>query len=176
MSEPYYIDEAQMLAYKAWNTLRLTPPADLYRVAQSLKLDVCEREFVDAIDGVYVRLPDGRGRIGLNSIYTKPISRRSFTFAHEIGHHLLSRRINPGKQLFFVDTSKQASSITEKACDRFAALLLMPEDLIRHHYSELEHNPENRLSILAERFGVSAWAMRRRLRELGLQVSFYRRQ
>jgi Zn-dependent peptidase ImmA (M78 family) len=58
----------------------------------------------------------------------------------------------------------------ERACDRFAALLLMPEDMIRKCYDELVHNPGCRVSIMADRFGVSEWAMRRRLKELGLSV------
>lgn len=173
MSKLYYTDEAEMLAHKAWETLQLSPPVDLYRVAESLSLNICEREFDDSIDGVYVRLPEGYSRIGLNNLYTKPMSRRRFTLAHEIGHHLLSRKVNPGRNLFFVDGSKTGSTLMEKACNRFAVLLLMPEMLIKEHHEQLARNPENRLAILSDRFGVSNWAMRRRLKEIGLQPTGY---
>lgn len=162
-----------MLAHKAWDTLLLSPPVDLSRVAGSLGLHLCEKEFDDSIDGLYVRLPEGFARIGINNLYTKPMTRRRFTLAHEIGHHLLSRKINIGSKLFFVDGSKTGSSIMEKACNRFAVLLLMPEMLVKEHHEQLVHNPENRLAILSDRFGVSNWAMRRRLKEIGLQPTGY---
>jgi Zn-dependent peptidase ImmA (M78 family) len=170
----HFDDEAELFAHKAWKTLKLEPPADLARVAQRLGIEVCEREFVREIDGLYLRLPDAPPVIAINSLYVKPLARRRFTLAHEIGHHLLGRRTHPGSRLFFFDTSQTKHSIVERACDRFAALLLMPEDWVRRYYDELSFNAENRVSIMSRRFGVSAWALRRRLRELGLQASTYR--
>lgn len=174
MSKLYFSTEAEMLTHKAWESLRLSPPVDLYAVAKSLKIEVAEREFDESIDGIYVRLPSGYARVGLNTIYTKPLSRRRFTFAHEIGHHLFSRNLSPGKQIFFVDGKKTVISQIEKSCNLFAVSLLMPAPLLKQHYDQLSYNTENRLSVLAERFGVSNWALRRRLRELGLQVSDFR--
>ena len=113
--------------------------------------------------------------IAINSSYTKPVACRRFTLAHEIRHHLLTGKINPDSRLFFFDTARVRRTIIESACDRFAALLLMPEDLIRLHHTELTHNAEQRVRIMAERFGVSAWAMRRRLRELKLPYAMRRR-
>jgi Zn-dependent peptidase ImmA (M78 family) len=168
-------DEAELFAHKAWKTLKLEPPADLGRVARRLGIEVCEQEFVAEIDGLYLRLPDAPPVIALNNTYAKPLARRRFTLAHEIGHHLLGRRMAQTSRLFFLDTARTGRTIVERACDRFAALLLMPEDWARRYYEELEFNPQHRVRIMAERFGVSAWALRRRLRELGLQVSTYRR-
>jgi len=163
-------DEAEMLAYKAWETLKLEPPVDLKLVASRLGIVIVEQEFSEEIDGVYVRLPDRPPVIGVNDIYTKSPERRRFTLAHEIGHHLLSRRVK-GDKLVFADTALQRKySIMERSCDRFAALLLMPEPEIRKHHKELAHNEESRLAVLSARFEVSPMAMRRRLRELGLQV------
>lgn len=159
-----------MFAHKAWETLKLEPPADLSRVAERLGIEVCEREFVTEIDGIYLKLPDAPPVIAINNSYVKPLPRRRFTLAHEIGHHLLGRRL-PDTRLFYFDTSKMRRSILERACDRFAALLLMPEDWVRRYYEELSFNAENRVSIMSQRFGVSAWALRRRLRELGLHTS-----
>lgn len=163
-----------MFAHKAWKTLKLVPPVDLSIVAGRLGLEVCEREFVGEIDGVYLRLPDAPPVIAINNSYLKPLARKRFTLAHEIGHHLLGHRTAPGTRLFFFDTSGTRRSMMERACDRFAALLLMPEDWVRRYYEELSFNKENRLRIMAERFGVSAWALRRRLKELGLQTGTYR--
>ena len=168
MSGLHFEDEAELFAHKAWQTLALEPPADLAKVASRLKIVVEEREFVPEIDGVYVRIPGAPPAIALNCSYVKPYARRRFTLAHEIGHHLLTRRIDPHQRLFFFDTSETRRTVMERACDRFAALLLMPEGLVRQYHDDLAANESKRIAVMASRFGVSAWAMRRRLRELGL--------
>jgi Zn-dependent peptidase ImmA (M78 family) len=170
LSRLHFEDEAELFAHKAWQTLGLEPPADLVKVASRLGIVIEEREFCPEVDGVYLRLPGGPPVIALNKSYLKPPVRRRFTLAHEIGHHLLTRRIRPDRRLFFLDTSKTRPTALERACDRFAALLLMPEELVRRYFEELAANETKRVSIMASRFGVSGWAMRRRLRELGLQA------
>lgn len=162
-------DEAEMLAHKVWETLKLEPPVDLKLVASRLGINVVEQDFSEEIDGFYIKTAGYRPVIALNICYLKPPERRRFTLAHEIGHHVLSRRVKTDG-LFFYDPVDHKRAIVERSCDRFAALLLMPENLIRRHYEELAYNQESRVAILASRFGVSQWAIRRRLRELGLQV------
>lgn len=168
----HFEDEAELFAHKAWRTLKLEPPADLGRVAERLGIDVREREFVEEIDGVYVRLPGAPPVIAVNSCYLKPLARRRFTLAHEIGHHLLARDAKPDARLCIFDTATTRRTMMERACDRFAAHLLMPDDLVRRYYDELAYNQHQRVAIMAERFGVSTWAMRRRLRELGLAARY----
>ncbi|MCE5314874.1 MAG: ImmA/IrrE family metallo-endopeptidase [Armatimonadota bacterium] len=175
MARLHFQDEAELYAYKAWESIGLEPPVDLGVVAKRLGIDVHEREFVEEIDGVYLRLPGAPPVIAINNSYIKPPARRRFTLAHEIGHHLLGSRISPGSRLFFLDTNDTRRTTMERACDRFAALLLMPESLIRLHYDQLAYNPGCRVDIMAERFGVSAWALRRRLKELDLPVRMRRR-
>lgn len=175
MTRLHFEDEAELFAHKAWQTLKLEPPVDLRLVAERLGLEIHEREFVEEIDGLYLRLPGAPPIIAVNNSYTRPLTRRRFTLAHEIAHHLLTSRISPGHRMFFFDSSKTNRSLVERACDRFAALLLMPEDLVRQYYGDLSANSEQRVSIMAERFGVSAWALRRRLKELGLDSRMRRR-
>lgn len=170
MTKLHFEDEAELLAHKAWESLGLRPPADLLVVAARLGVRVEERPFVDEIDGVYLRLPGASPVIAINNAYTKPLARRRFTLAHEIGHHLLGRRLASNQRQFFFDTAKTRRTLLERACDRFAALLLMPESLVRQYHAELVFNPSKRVSVMSERFGVSGWAMRRRLRELGLPI------
>lgn len=170
MSKVCFTDDAELYAHRAWERLGLEPPVDLRLVADRLGIVVEEREFAEEIDGIYLRLPGAPPIVAVNSVYLKPPERRRFTLAHEIGHHLLSSRFANGKRLFFLDTDRTRRTLAERACDRFAAMLLMPEHLVRRFYAELEHNPSYRLSILSVRFGVSEWAMRRRLRELGLPI------
>ncbi|MCX8053932.1 MAG: ImmA/IrrE family metallo-endopeptidase [Armatimonadetes bacterium] len=170
MSRLHFEDEAELYAHKAWKTLQLEPPVDLLKVASRLKIVVEEREFVPEVDGLYLRLPGAPPVIAVNTSYVKPLSRRRFTIAHEIGHHLLARRISPHRRLYFIDTPKTRRTVMERACDRFAALLLMPENLVRQYFRELAANESKRVAVMSSRFGVSAWAIRRRLRKLGLGV------
>jgi len=166
-------NDAQRLAYQAWQTLKLLPPADVNRVAARLGIDVYYQEFVPEIDGLYLRIPNSRPVIAVNNSYVKPIGRQRFTAAHEIGHHLLSGRIPRANRLFFFDTISTRKSMVERACDRFAAMLLMPEELVRKWFADLSANPEHRVAIMADRFQVSPGAMRVRLRELGLPYQLY---
>lgn len=168
MPKLYFEDEAALYAHKAWETLKLELPVDLSVVTQRLGIEVSEREFVEQIDGFYLRIPSAPPVIAINNSYTKPPARRRFTLAHEIGHHLIGTRITPGRRLFYFDTSDTRRTAIERACDKFAVLLLMPEQLIKSNFDELAQNPGMRINIMANRFDVSAWAMRRRLRELGL--------
>jgi hypothetical protein len=55
----------------------------------------------------------------------------------------------------------------EKLADRFAAAILMPEQAVRTETGRFSTNAECLPAILADRFGVSLTAMRRRLRQLG---------
>ncbi|PWG59084.1 PD-(D/E)XK nuclease family protein [Bifidobacterium catulorum] len=56
------------------------------------------------------------------------IRRRNFTLLHEIGHHLQQT----DKDLIFTCsiTNDAAKSFEEDACDRFASLMLVPDDLV----------------------------------------------
>lgn len=176
MRKLYFTEEAERFAHSAWQSLKLEPPADLGRVAAKLGVQMYYEPFVEEIDGFYLLTPGGRPVVAVNNSYLKPPGRQRFTAAHEIGHHLLRNRISDRQQrLFFVDGADTRKTLIERACDRFAALLLMPEHIVRQWFDELASNPTNRVAIMADRFGVSRWAMRARLRELGLPYREYRR-
>jgi Zn-dependent peptidase ImmA (M78 family) len=164
----HFVDEAEMFAHKAWDALSLSPPADVDLVAQKLGIDIVRQDFVPEIDGLYLRIPGCPPVIAINSSYVKPPGRQRFTVAHEIGHHLLSRGRTTTDRVIFLDGADTTKSSMERACDRFAALLLMPEEIFRAYHKDLSANPEHRVAILADRFGVSIAAIRRRLRDLDL--------
>lgn len=168
MARVYFADDAERFAWQAWKSLKLEPPVDVGKVARRLGIDLYREDFVEQIDGLYLRMPDAPPVIAVNSSYLKPPGRQRFTAAHEIGHHLLAGRVSPKSRVFYIDGVKTRKTTLERACDRFAALLLMPESIVRQWFEELAANPENRVAIMSERFGVSRWAMRVRLRELGL--------
>jgi Zn-dependent peptidase ImmA (M78 family) len=164
-----------MFAHKAWEKLKLQAPADVMKVAERLGIEVHEREFEEEIDGVYIRIPGAPPVIAVNCCYLKPEGRKRFTLAHEIGHHLLSRGAKADSRFCIFDAANTRRTMMERACDRFAAHLLMPEELVRQFYTDLVHNARQRIPIMAERFGVSTWALRRRLRELGMPIRERRR-
>jgi hypothetical protein len=96
--------------------------------------------------------------------------RRRFTVAHEIGHWVLHdhRRRPTYCRSAFIDTGtgyevseqeREPKPPAEDEADAFAAALLMPASLLRHHY---EHTTRD-FDQLKEMFGASAKAMGKRL-------------
>lgn len=171
----HFFDDAERFAFKAWETLKLEAPVDISIVTGRLGIDLYKEEFVEEIDGMYLRIPDAPPVIAINNSYFKPIGRQRFSTAHEIGHHLLCKHTESESRLFFVDSVRTRKTSLERACDKFAALLLMPDHLVKQWYDELAANPENRVAIMCERFGVSNWAMKIRLKEMGLNVRKWQR-
>jgi hypothetical protein len=104
----------------------------LNEIAGELGLEVRHRE-AESYEGALLRVPGSRfGYIVLNS-KIKEESRRRFTLAHEIGHHVL-----PGQQELSmpcvagrIENWQRALDPTERAANRFAAEILMPRAPIR---------------------------------------------
>ena len=139
--------------------MELSPPVDLKKVSDWLGVRVRYEPFTGGIDGLYTLLSSGQAVIALNA-RSHP-ARRRFTWAHELGHHLLgikrrgTRRFRMGKK-----------GVSERQCDRFAAHLLMPDDQIRRALGSAKWWRPRTVRLLAARFGVSRQAMRIRLKEL----------
>lgn len=90
-------------------------------------------------------------------------TRQRFTQAHELGHVLLNH-VAKGKSPRRDTTFKaQAGDWIEIDANAFAAELIMPEKYVRHLASKITD-----IVKLAKKFGVSPWAMRYRLMNLGL--------
>ena len=93
------------------------------------------------------------------------MERKRFTIAHEIAHKVLNH-IDDTKHVsisFRDDYSSQGTSAEEIAANAFAAVLLMPEKIIRHVYT-LTSN----IVATARYLGVSDAAARNRLNNLGI--------
>ncbi|MBP3957848.1 ImmA/IrrE family metallo-endopeptidase [Gemmata sp. G18] len=102
------------------------------------------------------------------------LARRRFTAAHELGHFLLHRDRMTGfiADVTISETDEGAGDLEPEA-NRFAAELLMPEEVIRARATELqrEHQACPRLVLayrLASELLVSREAMRYRLKTLGV--------
>lgn len=85
-----------------------------------------------------------------------PRNRKSFTLAHELGHHFL----HDGTKLRVDDLDYSLEgSLEETEANYFAASLLIPEELLTYRLGL-----DDRISELAEYFNVSEAAIRARIR------------
>lgn len=103
---------------------------------------------------------EGRWVFGINR--NDPPGRRRFTLMHEFKHALDGLRTVRDYRSWRKGMPKP---LEEYLADRFAAVLLMPDEWVR-----AAARREQRLSRLAWRFGVSQEAMANRLQELALPI------
>jgi hypothetical protein len=140
------------------------PPVDVAELAGSLcclrvRAGADLRALVNADAGVHlsgVLLP-AESEIWVRR--DESLTRRRFTIAHEIGHHFLH---SDGATVLCraadVDQAEEAAKLKERQANRFAAELLMPEELVRAHADR-----EADVTELARMFNVSPIAMAYRL-------------
>lgn len=124
-------------------------------------------------------LPAAR-RIYVNAVEAqRSHGRRRFTIAHELGHWHLHRSAGDDAHARFCRSDEigasgfavQHAQRIEREANRFAAALLMPEQLVRAEAPKLKLN----VALLAERFGVSGPAMQVRLESLNLLPDYMKR-
>jgi Zn-dependent peptidase ImmA (M78 family)/DNA-binding XRE family transcriptional regulator len=91
-----------------------------------------------------------------------PGDRQRFTLAHELGHLLLTHRINP-------------SLDAEQVCNRFAGAFLFPRSAVLQALSEHRKAIElQELAMLKAEFGLSMGGILYRARDLGVVSTAYR--
>lgn len=137
-----------------------TDPLDVEGLVRALGIKLVYKSLADDISGHLQQSDDGQWLITVNALHHP--NRRRFTIAHELGHYFLHSR----DQNDFVDKILFRSSDSdpiEREANVFAAELLMPsaefQNLIKQGTTMVEH--------LAQRFNVSAMAVRVRAKELG---------
>ena len=108
--------------------------------------------------GMFMRLPDGREIIKINSCLSYQQMR--FTWAHEICHSITTT--GP------VTLECRASFDEEQLCSQFARHLLVPDEVLSRECARLGHPENNRFGALAELFQVTKELMGERLKETGL--------
>lgn len=113
----------------------------------------------------------GQALIAVNAAHSE--RRQRFSIAHEIGHLILhsnNEHLNVDryeKQLF--TRADGVRNLDEMEANEFAAILLMPEDLLTKDFDILfENGPDNIISGLADKYQVSEAALTIRLKNLGL--------
>lgn len=151
-------------------------PVNVEEIAKSLGVTVvADPSSSDDISGFFI-LDEGQPIIGVNAKHSP--ARQRFTIAHELGHYLLHR---PGEGVAYVDKAflvkfRNAESSSgeyseEIEANLFAAELLMPHSEIQKAISQcstFDAHDDDRISELANRFGVSQQALLIRLGNLGL--------
>ena len=153
-------------------------PTPLEKIASSLGLTIVkDKSFEDSISGVFV--PEKMAII-VNASH--PEVRQRFTIAHEIGHFIL--HYDPNNLDLFVDKSlafyrnrktSEGLDDNEKAANKFAAELLMPEEILRKRVDTygVDLFDDFAVSRLAKAFNVSEQAMTLKLQSLeGVGVHF----
>jgi Zn-dependent peptidase ImmA (M78 family) len=146
-------------------------PINVEAVAKSLKIPIEYQTYEDDISGMLV-MKDGNAIISINKLH--PEKRRRFSIAHEIGHYLLhgnSASVFIDKSPVFLRDKKssEGTQIQEIEANRFAAELLMPEDILKGKIvkKNLDIDDEIDLEKLAKQFKVSTQALTVRLTRLG---------
>jgi Zn-dependent peptidase ImmA (M78 family) len=151
------------------------PPVDPNRVAKAVGLVVVADDLGPEVSGLLIR----RGEQALVAVRrSDPPTRRNFTIAHEIGHHVLGHQFQSGEHVH-VDKgnyisqrgprSSTGADPREVEANQFAASLLMPSWLVREAADTLG-SPilDFDVTQLAKLFKVSEQAMTIRLTALGL--------
>ena len=178
--------EAQNVLANSASTQHIVP-AEL--IAQQVLLTVFETEDIDVpvdIDAVLkheqITLKIGsfttpgvmgaydRQKRNIFAHKAASIERKTFTVAHELGHHFLHKEKQ--KDVMWRQTFQQIGHEErglEREANRFAAALLMPEHLVREVWDGLMRKD---VVTMARTFGVSNTAMRYRLQQLGLIAAF----
>ncbi len=139
-------------------------PVDPVAIAHGMGAVVYDVELPSGVSGALIKRSNNATAVMLNE--RDSIVRRRFTCAHELGH--FADRISSGEigdDFEFVDRrdhkSSQGTDQRERSANRFAAELLMPEELVRN----MARNDPS-LPALAVAFGVSVEAMGNRLSNL----------
>src|SRR5689334_6425822 len=132
--------QPQQAAKKVLTKLRIRKlPIPVEKVAEKCGVRVKTAALEGDISGFLFRRK-GKAIIAVNAMH--PFVRQRFTLAHELGHFILEHTGD-----FFVDrkvilfrdgNSGAGTNRHEIDANRFAAELLMPEDLVR---KELENSP-----------------------------------
>ena len=158
-----FLNASEVLDHYGFNSV----PVDVVGLCKTLGISVEESDLTDfenqiggeKISGILYMDGHGTGKIYVNK--DEADVRKRFTIAHELGHYYLHFNGTSGT---FVSL-RRSRSARETEANRFAAQLLMPDNLL---YKESARSFFPSVSRLAKQFDVSNEAMGYRLDDLGL--------
>jgi Zn-dependent peptidase ImmA (M78 family) len=169
-------NQAEKLVSELISRREIHPPTiDPFKVAKALHLSVVIDDLGPEVSGLLIRREE---RVVIAVERTDPPTRRNFTVAHEIGHHVLGHQFEAGSHVH-VDKgnyisqrgprSSQGINAKEVEANQFAAALLMPTSLVQEQARRLGVPLwDSAVADLADLFKVSEQAMTIRLSVLRL--------
>lgn len=136
---------------------------DIEKIIKSKGVGIVYDDSLDSSTSGYLRKTNGSWVIGVNKKHHR--KRQRFTLAHEFGHFILHKNEDMvfEDEVLFRDENLTA---IEYAANRFAAELLMPQDLFVGSIKKGETSLED----LAEKFEVSTLAVKNRVLTLGYNL------
>jgi Zn-dependent peptidase ImmA (M78 family) len=131
-------------------------PLDIYALAIDMGVSV-RFVAIPSMEGLYGRRPDGTGVILLPS--QRPLARRAFSCAHELGHHVFGHGSSIDQMIgVYTDRKGSAFDPNEFLVDTFAGFLLMPTLGVRAAFASRGWKPGDptpeQLFTVACSFGV----------------------
>lgn len=150
-----------------------TLPISIEKIVKDLSIVLKSYPFEDNISGV-LSIENNKPVIIYNNLQSK--LRRRFTIAHELGHYILHQKtgkifIDSNIKLYRSENSRSTpeKALLEREANFFAATILMPEDLVKQKYNELDKtcsDEDELMSLLSNEFQVSQAAMSFRLKDI----------
>lgn len=147
-------------------------PVPVEAIARAIGLDVRYSPTTDDVSGALIR----RGKVAIVAVNSaQHENRQRFTIAHELGHYVLHKGVEPhfddDFRIDFRNTvSGEATLSREIEANRFAAAILMPEAFLKRDVQRLPTDlasTDEIIRSLAIRYKVSRRAMELRLVNLG---------
>lgn len=152
-------------------------PVPIVKVMTSLGFQVVSGELEENISGIIAVDENLSKKFASNKVIAinnlDNLGHQRFTIAHELAHYLFDFDVSNDIDYYNAyDTEKADNSPVEKRANFFAANLLMPEHIFREEFKKnrVENNLYTTTQKLADIFEVSMEAVRRRIRELSLEV------
>lgn len=160
---------AETSARRLLDDLKMTsPPIKLYPIAEKIGLRIVPYDaFPDSVSALLLKNDSGT-IIGVNS--NQSTNRQRFSIAHEIGHYILAHYKRDAYLDMATDIAEGVpldhsgiKDAEEKEANCFASELLMPTNMIRKDFAQMEEP-----SRLAKRYEVSEEAVWVKLLRLNL--------
>lgn len=150
----------------------VAPPIPIELIAKKEGVLLKYSVFEDNISGLLYR-KNNKDVIGVNEDHSP--NRQRFTIAHEFGHYILNHQgnlfVDKHHKLYRNEISKEGTSREERQANKFAAEILMPEEMLINElskYDDPDIEDPSQLNKIAEKFKVSPQALTIRLANLGV--------
>lgn len=152
-------------------------PIKIHEIIEILDIPVSKKPNFrkSKITGI-ISMKNGSPEIWINPMMNQNKERERFTLAHELGHfmlHIAPSFNNYEKEDKTIEWNRDSNwDIQEMEANRFAAELLMPNELIKKEVSTLDpqEEKENKIEKLANAFNVSKQAIKYRLQSMGIEL------